>query len=1575
MTPPLNAIQKAGPFYFCLFFILYASSFGQAIRPISVSESLIRVDDSDSERAGLGFQINFNGINYDSVWVNNNGNLTFSDALSTYTPYLIQQNSQPMFAAFFADVDTRFYGDVTRYGRSTLTVAPGNTRNVLCVNWINVGFFCEGGIASDTMIRNSFQMIIIDRSDIAPGDFDLEYNYDKIKWEAGTASNGNGSGLGGATTASMGWSNGTNTFYSHPGSLTAGAFLDAGPRSLINNRMNSTVNGRYIFSVRNGVVIEDMLLSPGADTNIVGTIDTLVAHVHDDIGNPVAGRKVLFRILSGPHSPRTDSSITDASGNARFIYTGTSTGLDQIVAMMRRTTLDTAFSNHANHLWNPIPNLPPTTNPVTVTGAISATPTITWTYRDPEYNPQSKYEVEVWTGPNGSGTIMWDPAVGTGTAESVLYAGLSLLNNQTYYSRVRAFDGTGWGGWSEVSWIATLDLLPVAEAGPDQSVRASTSCNANVTLNGSGSTDPDGGAIVTYTWNGPGGPWTGATPVVTLPAGKSRITLTVVDDEGSSAADSVFVTVIDSLAPVPAVATLPVIHGSCSVTLSPPTASDNCAGTITATTTDPPIYSSQDTFEITWTYNDGNGNSATQLQRVIVKDTIPPQITTSYDTTIVISALRQFSVVQIDSAKAFDSCSSVSVSAVRSDGLPLDTVFFIGTTVITWKACDMNGNCSSSLQSILINRNRAPMLTIPSDTVMNEGDQITFAVSASDSDGTVPRVSLLNPPTFVQLTDINGSITLVSRPGCTDHGLYTIAVQASDGVDSSVSQFQIQVNDINFPPVFVPIALQKTKEQQPFSLAVRVNDCDGIIPKIRLVNTPSGASFADNLDGHGTFTWTPKGDENGYYVVVFEATDGADPTTKVRDTFMIQVEDVNCSPPTLNVSTSEVNTSVNLPITILTTAFDSLDVVPPLLTTSVLPAGAHFTTDPDNGTGVFTWTPTSPDTLIFVISAIDAFDTTVKVDRYITINVTDNNLTGPVFNLCNDTTIEQNIEMVMKIGATDPDRTIPQLHLINGPSGASVVDNKNGTAEVIWKPACDVSGDFTITVRATDQVFSDTLVINVFVRDVNCAPVIDYISDVSASPGEIIQISVSAFDPDNDSSKPMLSAASDIPGFIFITSANATATFRCQAPMSSGIHPVVFYATDGILTDSMKVTISVGKSGSLKICVNQAGAQIFEMPSGSFRGNYLGHDTITFSSQQGAYWFEVQAAGYRAQRIAFNIKADSVIVQSVTLKPSIPIMVCSPDTLTIGTAGANPESGSFSFVDLDKDQIEDLVITSLNGSVCYNGLDNINKRSYQLQSAGFRNITAGFDPIHHTFADWDNNGAYDCLLSDRSGNIVVIGHNGAIETLVRNPGAKFYPIVIDADKDGKKDLIVNLEGHGLFLYPNSGTDSVPIITSGIECKNALGESFTDFKGVPVLLDLDNDGHEELIILSGGILRVFTIDSAFSILTYKEDLNCAGKRIAADSLSMALIGSSFGTPKLAIRIKDKILIYPTHLLGDVNHDLIVDIQDISKISKQLESLETDPNFTAAHNLKLSDTGSETIDIRDIIRASKFWELQE
>ncbi len=101
---------------------------------------------------------------------------------------------------------------------------------------------------------NSFQLIVTDRSDVAAGDFDFEFNYDKIEWETGDASSGTG-GLGG-TSAAAGYTNGAGTSYQFPGSLVNGALLDGGPSALVLDSRNSQTDGQYIFSVRNGQVVD-----------------------------------------------------------------------------------------------------------------------------------------------------------------------------------------------------------------------------------------------------------------------------------------------------------------------------------------------------------------------------------------------------------------------------------------------------------------------------------------------------------------------------------------------------------------------------------------------------------------------------------------------------------------------------------------------------------------------------------------------------------------------------------------------------------------------------------------------------------------------------------------------------------------------------------------------------------------------------------------------------------------------------------------------------------------------------------------------------------------------------------------------------------------------------------------------------------------------------------------------------------------------------------------------------------------------------------------------------------------------
>ena len=223
----------------------------QAIRNTATFtlSTLARNDDGSTGRVNTGFTFNLFGLTQNNLFVNNNGNVTFTQALATYTPDPIAGGGLAILAPFWADVDTSNPASgVTQYGTGVL-----GGRNAFAVNWFDVGYY-----SSRVDLRNTFQLIMIDRSDTGAGNFDFEFNYAKIQWDTGEASDGV-NGLCPAapqprTPARVGWANGGTTTVELAGSNVCGAFLDGGVNSLIGRSLNSEVLGRYVWNVRNGVV-------------------------------------------------------------------------------------------------------------------------------------------------------------------------------------------------------------------------------------------------------------------------------------------------------------------------------------------------------------------------------------------------------------------------------------------------------------------------------------------------------------------------------------------------------------------------------------------------------------------------------------------------------------------------------------------------------------------------------------------------------------------------------------------------------------------------------------------------------------------------------------------------------------------------------------------------------------------------------------------------------------------------------------------------------------------------------------------------------------------------------------------------------------------------------------------------------------------------------------------------------------------------------------------------------------------------------------------------------------------------
>jgi len=186
--------------------------------------------------------------------------------------------------------------------------------------------------------------------------------------------------------------------------------------------------------------------------------------------------------------------------------------------------------------------------------------------------------------------------------------------------------------------------------------------------------------------------------------GTTIVTWTYNDGNGNTSTQNQTIIVDDTIAPLADVTTLTNATGQTTVTVTAPTATDGCVGTIIGNTTSPLTYSTQGTFNIVWTYNDGNGNAATQNQTVIVSDTIAPTDPTSLAASGTTSTTTNLSwTASTDNAAVtgYDVYNGVTLLGTTSS-----TSYVVsgltGSTAYTFsvKAKDAVGNISASSNTV-----------------------------------------------------------------------------------------------------------------------------------------------------------------------------------------------------------------------------------------------------------------------------------------------------------------------------------------------------------------------------------------------------------------------------------------------------------------------------------------------------------------------------------------------------------------------------------------------------------------------------------------------------------------------------------------------------------------------------------------------------------------------------------------------------------------------------------------------------------------------------------------------------------
>lgn len=201
--------------------------------PMSGYTSPYRNDDGSSNSIPLGFNFCFYGTTYNSLFINNNGNVSFGSSYSTFSSNSFPDPSFVMIAPFWGDVDTRGAASGLVYFKQTATS--------LIVKWSNVGYY-----SSMTDKLNDFQLILTDGSDpLLPNGNNIAFCYGDMQWTTGSASQGVG-GFGGVPST-VGVNKGDGVNFVQIGRFDQAGVSYDGPYGL-NDGISFLDNKSYFFN-------------------------------------------------------------------------------------------------------------------------------------------------------------------------------------------------------------------------------------------------------------------------------------------------------------------------------------------------------------------------------------------------------------------------------------------------------------------------------------------------------------------------------------------------------------------------------------------------------------------------------------------------------------------------------------------------------------------------------------------------------------------------------------------------------------------------------------------------------------------------------------------------------------------------------------------------------------------------------------------------------------------------------------------------------------------------------------------------------------------------------------------------------------------------------------------------------------------------------------------------------------------------------------------------------------------------------------------------------------------------------
>jgi gliding motility-associated-like protein len=449
---------------------------------------------------------------------------------------------------------------------------------------------------------------------------------------------------------------------------------------------------------------------------------------------------------------------------------------------------------------------------------------------------------------------------------------------------------------------------------------------------------------------------TNTNPGTTLSLGPHTVTYTARDTRGNQSTCSFTVTVVDATRPVfsncPANISVPTNPATCTATATwtPPTANDNCGGSLIVTrTASPGATFGLGINTVTYEATDAAGNKETCSFTVTVTDNTKP-VFTNCPANIAVSANPATcdAVVSWTPPTVTDNCDAAPVTTTTNTP---GSAFVPGVHTVTYEATDAAGNKETCSFTVTVTDNTKPVFA---------GCPANIHVNTDPA--TCDAIVNWTPPTATDNCDASPVIITTNTPGTTfTLGIHTITYEATDAAgNKETCSFTITVTDAT-KPVFSNCPAN-------ISVATSPTSCDAAV-------TWAPPTVTDNCDAAPvvTTTHTPGSALTpGIHTVTYEATDAAG--NKEPCSFTVTVTDAtkpvftNC-PANINVTTNPTtcNAVANW---VPPTVTDNCDASPVVTATNV--PGSTFTLGVHTVTYEATDAAGNKETCSFTITVTDA---------------------------------------------------------------------------------------------------------------------------------------------------------------------------------------------------------------------------------------------------------------------------------------------------------------------------------------------------------------------------------------------------------------------------------------------------------------------------------------------------------------------------------------------------------------------------------------------------------------------------